>query len=355
MVSLPIDLRSDTVTQPDDGMRRAIYDAEVGDDHRGEDPTMRALEEHVAAILGHEAAIFVPSGTMGNNIALRLVATPGTEVLADTECHVVSYEMGALAAIGGIQTRTFVSRRGTVSPAALAPLVSVDPDGPNANGDNYARVTTSAVAIENTHVRSGGRAWRLGEVDALADFLGASSVALHCDGARIWNAAVATSTPLFEYGRRCTTLSVCLSKGLGAPVGSLVVTDAARAERARALRRQMGGTMRQSGLLAAAGLYALRHNIDRLTDDHARAAMLAKRLAEAAPTAVDLTAVETNIVLVEVGTSNSFVARARDEGVLVGAISPTVVRVMTHLDVDDEQVGRAAEILAKLLEQDEST
>jgi threonine aldolase len=355
MVSLPIDLRSDTVTQPDDGMRRAIYDAEVGDDHRGEDPTMRALEEHVAGILGHEAAVFVPSGTMGNNIALRLVATPGTEVLADTECHVVSFEMGALAAIGGIQTRTFVSQRGTVSPAALAPLVSVDPDGPNANGDNYARVPTSAVAIENTHVRSGGRAWRLPEVDALADFLGGASVALHCDGARIWNAAVATTTPLFEYGRRCTTLSVCLSKGLGAPVGSLVVTDAARAEKARALRRQMGGTMRQSGVLAAAGLYALRHNIDRLAEDHARAAVLAKRLAEAAPSGVDLTAVETNIVLVEVAAANSFVARARDEGVLVGAISPTVVRVMTHLDVDDEQVGRAAEILAKLLDQDEST
>lgn len=355
MVTLPIDLRSDTVTQPDEGMRRAIYDAEVGDDHRGEDPTMQALEEHVAAILRHEAAVFVPSGTMGNNIALRLVAVPGTEVLADTECHVVSFEMGALAAIGGVQTRTFVSQRGIVSPAALAPLVSVDPEGPNANGDNYARVVTSAVAIENTHVRSGGRAWRLPEVDALADFLGGTSVALHCDGARIWNAAVATGTPLFEYGRRCTTLSVCLSKGLGAPVGSLVVTDAARADKARALRRQMGGTMRQSGVLAAAGLYALKHNIDRLAEDHARAATLARHLAEAAPRSVDVTAVETNIVLFEVGASNAFVARARAEGVLVGAISPTVVRAMTHLDIDDNQVVRAAEVLAKLLEQDGST
>jgi threonine aldolase len=354
MVALPIDLRSDTVTQPNEGMRRAIYDAEVGDDHRGEDPTMRALEEHIAAILGHEAAVFVPSGTMGNNIALRLVAGPGTEVLADTECHVVSFEMGALAAIGGIQTRSFVSQRGIVSPAALATLISVDPEGPNANGDNYARVPTSAVAIENTHVRSGGRAWRLAEVDALANFLGGTSVALHCDGARIWNAAVATGTPLFEYGRRCNTLSVCLSKGLGAPVGSLVVTDAARAEKARALRRQMGGTMRQSGVLAAAGLYALRHNIDRLAEDHARAAMLAQRLAEAVPGSVDVTAVESNIVLVEVRAANAFVARARTEGVLVVAISPTVVRVMTHLDVDDEQVGRAAGVLAKLLEQDES-
>src|ERR1700689_947943 len=141
MPELSIDLRSDTVTRPTDGMRRAMARAEVGDDHRGEDPTVRALQEKVAGLFGHEAAVFVPSGTMGNNIALRLVAEPGTEVLADNQCHVVSYEMGALAAIGGIQTRTFVSRRGTVSPAALAPLVSVDPDGPNANGDNYARVT----------------------------------------------------------------------------------------------------------------------------------------------------------------------------------------------------------------------
>jgi threonine aldolase len=333
-------------------MRRAIYMAEVGDDHRGEDPTMRALEQHVANIFGHEAAVFVPSGTMGNNIALRVAAEPGTEVLADNECHVLSFEMGALAALGGIQTRTFASQRGVVTPAVLETLVSVDPAGPNANGENYARVPTSAVAIENTHVRSGGRAWRLDEVDAVAQYLGSLAVALHCDGARIWNAAVATGTALVDYGRRCTTLSVCLSKGLGAPVGSLVVTDGPRSEKARALRRQMGGTLRQAGVLAAAGLYALQHNIDRMADDHARAAGLARRLAEAAPECIDLSSVETNIVLFEVRAANTFVARAGDEGVLIGALSPTVIRAVTHLDVDDDQVAGAGEVLAKLLEQE---
>jgi threonine aldolase len=213
-------------------------------------------------------------------------------------------------------------------------------------------VPTGAVAIENTHVRSGGRAWRLDELDSVADYLGGVEVALHCDGARIWNAAVATGTALGDYGRRCTTLSVCLSKGLGAPVGSLVVTDGARSEKARALRRQMGGTLRQAGVLAAAGLYALQNNIDRMADDHARAAALAHRLAEVAPDSIDTTSVETNIVLFEVRAANTFVAQARDEGVLIGAISPTTIRAVTHLDVDDDQVAGASEVLAKLLEQD---
>jgi threonine aldolase len=289
---------------------------------------------------------------MGNNIALRLVAEPGTEVLADNQCHVVSYEMGALAAIGGIQTRTLVSEHGVLTPAVVAAQLSVGPEGPGTNGGNYSRVTTRAVAIENTHVRSGGRAWRLGEVDALADLVSGLGVALHCDGARIWNASIATGTPLAEYGRRCATLSVCLSKGLGAPVGSLVVTDAARADRARALRRQLGGAMRQSGVLAAAGIYALRHHIGRLADDHRRAAMLARRLEEVAPARIDARSVETNIVLFEVRAANTFVAQAGVEGVLVGAISPTTIRTVTHLDVGDEQVSRGADVLCGLLERD---
>jgi threonine aldolase len=352
MPELPVDLRSDTVTRPTEGMRRAIAGAEVGDDFRGEDPTVRALEQEVAGLLGHEAAVFVPSGTMGNNVALRALASPGSEVLVDHECHVVWYEMGALAALGGIQTRTFTSRRGIITPDVLADQLSVDPVGTNVNGDNYDRVRTAAVAIENTHVRSGGRAWRLAEMDALSSYLGGLGVALHCDGARLWNASVATGTPLDEYGRRCSTLSVCLSKSLGAPVGSLVVTDAARAERARALRRQLGGTMRQAGILAAAGLYALRHHVERLAEDHARAAMLARCLAEVAPSRVDVGSVETNIVLFEVRSANTFVAGVRAAGVLIGAITPTTIRVVTHLDVDDAQVARAAEVLRRLLAED---
>jgi threonine aldolase len=352
MPDIPVDLRSDTVTRPTAGMRAALAEAEVGDDHRGEDPTVRALEEEVAGLLGHEAAVFVPSGTMGNNIALRLLAEPGTEVLADNECHVVSHEMGGLAAIGGIQTRTLVSQRGVLTPAVVAPQLHIDPEGPNTNGNNYSRVITRAVAIENTHVCSGGRAWRLAEIDALSALVGALGIALHCDGARIWNASVATGTPLDEYGRRCSTLSVCLSKGLGAPAGSLVVTDAGRAEMARALRRQLGGGMRQSGILAAAGIYALHHHIERLAEDHRRAGMLARRLAEVAPERIDAGSVETNIVLFEVRAANRFVAEAGAKGVLVGAISPTTVRAVTHLDIGDELVGRGADVLCALLERD---
>jgi threonine aldolase len=354
MPDVPIDLRSDTVTRPTPGMRRAIAEAEVGDDHRGEDPTVRALEDEVAGLLGHEAAVFVPSGTMGNNIALRLLAEPGTEILVDSECHIVSFEMGALAAIGGIQTRTVMSEHGIFAPSVVAARLSVDPEGPNTNGANYARVTTRAVAIENTHVRSGGRAWRLADIDALVAVTGAAGVALHCDGARIWNASVATGAALHEYGRRCTTLSVCLSKGLGAPVGSLVVTDAARAERARSLRRQLGGAMRQTGVLAAAGIYALHHHVERLAEDHQHAKLLARRLAEVAPARLDATSVETNIVLFEVRAANLFVAEACAQGVLVGAISPTTIRAMTHLDVDDELVSRGADVLCRLLERDVS-
>jgi threonine aldolase len=347
-----VDLRSDTVTRPTRGMRTAMADAEVGDDHHGEDPTVRALEEEVAGRLAHEAAVFVPSGTMGNNIALRLLAEPGTEVLADNESHVVSHEMGALAAIGGIQTRTLVSDNGILRPEVVAGQLRVDPPGPGSNGSNYSLVTTRAVAIENTHVRSSGRAWRLGDIDALVRITGEVGVALHCDGARIWNASVATGIPLEEYGRRFSTLSVCLSKGLGAPVGSLVVTDTERSLRARALRRQLGGAMRQSGVLAAAGIYALHHHLERLAEDHARAAALAGRLAEVAPERVRAERVETNIVLFEVNAANGFVAEARAQGVLVGAISRTTVRAVTHLDLTDEGVATATDVLCSLLERD---
>ena len=308
----PVDLRSDTVTRPTKAMRRAIADAEVGDDHYGEDPTVRMLEEEAAAMLGHQAALFVPTGTMGNNIALRLLAEPGTEVLADNDSHVVSYEMGSLAAIGGIQTRTLINDGGVLRPSAVAAQLRVDPLERSGKGSNYAMVTTRAVAIENTHVRSGGRPWRLPEIDALVDITGPVGVGLHCDGARIWNASVATGIALDEYGKRFSTLSVCLSKGLGAPVGSLVVSNADNIDRARLLRRQLGAAMRQVGIIAAGGLYAIRHHIDRLADDHRRAKELAAALAEAAPGCVDPTSVETNIVLFEVADANDFVARARD-------------------------------------------
>lgn len=349
MHSPPVDLRSDTVTRPTAAMRQAMADAEVGDDHYGEDPSVRALEEHVAALLGHEAAVFVPSGTMGNNIALRLLADPGTEIIADNDSHVVTYELGALAAVGGIQTRTMVSDDGILRPEIVAAQLRVDPGLRRAN---YSMVETRAVAIENTHVRSGGRAWALGEIDALLEVTSPLGVPLHCDGARIWNASVAQATPLDQYGRRFATLSVCLSKGLGAPVGSLVVSSAERAAKARALRRQLGGAMRQAGVLAAAGLHAIRHHVERLAEDHLRARRLAGALAEVAPDRLDPARVHTNIVLLHTADANELVARAAEHGVLVGAISPTVVRAVTHLDVDDEQIEHALAVLRPLVDAD---
>ena len=352
MPNRPIDLRSDTVTRPTAGMREAIASADVGDDQFGEDPTVRALEEQVAARFGHEAAVFVPSGTMGNNIALRLLADRGEEVIADNESHIVAYEMGAVAAIGGIQTRTVTSRGGVFGPEVLAPQLRVDPSGPNTNGKNYSMVATKAVAIENTHVRSGGHAWTLAEIDALVALCEPLGVSLHCDGARIWNASVALGVSLEEYGRRFSTLSVCLSKGLGAPVGSLVVSSAENAGRARLMRRQLGGAMRQSGILAAAGIYALEHHLERLADDHRRAAELASALAAHSPDAIRVEAIETNVVLFEVSEANVFVTKAAELGVRVGAISPTTIRALTHLEIDDEQIQAAGEILGSLLEAD---
>lgn len=343
-----VDLRSDTVTRPTAAMRQAMATAEVGDDQYGEDPTVRRLEEEVAGLLGHEAAVFVPSGTMGNTIALRLLAEPGSEILADEESHVVTYEMGALAAIGGIQSRTLSSEGGILEAGAVAARLRVDP---GQRAGNYARVPTRALAIENTHVRSGGRAWRLDEIDRLVAVTAPVGVALHCDGARIWNASLAAGVPLDAYGRRFDTLSVCLSKGLGAPIGSLVVTNSERGHLARQLRRQLGGAMRQSGVVAAAGLHALRHHRERLVDDHRRARRLAEALGGVDPARIEGES-ETNIVLVRVRDANAFVRAAGARGVLLGAISDTVVRAVTHLDVDDRQIERAIEILAPLLEDD---
>ncbi|HTW98488.1 MAG TPA: GntG family PLP-dependent aldolase [Acidimicrobiales bacterium] len=341
----PVDLRSDTVTQPTPGMRAAMAAAEVGDDHYGEDPSVNALESEVAALFGHEAAIFVPTGTMGNNISLRLLAEPASEVIAGEDAHVVTYEMAGLAALGGVQTRTVRSDGGLLDPATVAEQLRVDPPGRNSSGDNYAMVETRAVAIENTHVHSGGRAWRLEDVDALVGVTDPLGVALHCDGARIWNAAVATGTKLEEYGSRFATLSVCLSKGLGCPVGSLVVTSSRLEGRARAMRRQLGGAMRQVGVLAAAGSYALSHHLERLEEDHRRARQLAASLAEAVPGCVVNWPVETNMVLLDVPEANVFAAELAKRGVLTGSLTPTVLRLVTHLDLDDGAIAYASEVI----------
>jgi len=333
----PVDLRSDTLTAPGPGMRAAMAAAEVGDDVYGEDPTVVALEEQVAALFGHEAALFVPSGTMGNQLALRLLVPPGGELLCCADAHVVTYEHGAAAAHGGISTRTWSVRRGMLDPAAVEGMVR--PPG-------YHAVPTRALAVENTHNRGGGTVQPYERLLALRTLADRHGLAVHCDGARIWNAHVATGVPLAGYGRLFDTLSVCLSKGLGCPVGSLLVTTRDRMADAREWRARLGGGWRQAGVLAAAGRYALAHHVERLADDHRRARALAEGLG------ADPSTVDTNIVMLGVPDAAALAGKARAEGVLVSVLGPDLVRLVTHLDVDDAGISRAIEVLGPLLALD---
>jgi threonine aldolase len=337
-----IDLRSDTVTKPTPAMREAMAAADVGDDVYGEDPTLNALQAEVAALFGHEAALFTPSGSMANQIAVQLIVPPAEELLCDADAHVVTYEIGAAAAIGGVSTRTWPARGADVDVDEVAALIR--PEG-------YHAVPTRAIAVEQTHNRGGGGIIPFATLERLRGIADDAGLKLHCDGARIWHAHVAEGVSLAEYGRLFDTVSVCLSKGLGAPVGSLVIGSAEKIDKARWIRKRMGGGMRQAGILAAAGQYALRHHIARLADDHARA----RRLAEAlAPFGLfDAAAVRTNIVPLDMTKAGmdapALGAAARGEGVLVSVLGPRVGRLVTHLDVDDADIDRAIEVLTAIL------
>jgi len=333
-----IDLRSDTLTKPTAEMRQAMATAEVGDDVYGEDPTVNALEARVAALFGHEAALFTPTGSMANQIAVQLLVPPANELLCDADAHVVTYEIGAAAALGGVSSRTWPASGGEIDPAAVAAMIR--PDG-------FWAVPTRAVAVEQTHNRAGGAVIALTTLQALRKAADEAGVALHCDGARIWHAHVADDVPLTAYGELFDTLSVCLSKGLGAPVGSLVVSSAQRIAKARWIRKRLGGGMRQAGILAAAGEYALTHHIGRLADDHARARRLADALADF--DIVDSARVRTNIVPLDLSRSSldapGLGVAAREAGVLVSVLGPRFARLVTHMDVDDDGIDTAIEAL----------
>ena len=342
MAAPVVDLRSDTVTRPTAAMRAAMAGAEVGDDVYVEDPTVNALQDEVAALFGHEAALFTPTGSMANQISVQLLVPPATELLCDADAHVVTYEIGAAAAYGGISSRTWPAAGGEPDADVVARMIR--PDG-------FWAVPTRAIAVEQTHNRGGGGVIPLVTLHELHRVAGAAGVALHCDGARIWHAHVADGVPLADYGRLCDTVSVCLSKGLGAPVGSLVISSAERIERARWIRKRMGGGMRQAGVLAAAGRHALAHHVDRLADDHARAARLAAALAPYG--VVDAAKVRTNIVPLDLTKTEidapAFGAAARAAGVLVSVLGPHTARLVTHLDIDDAAVDRAIDLLPTLL------
>jgi threonine aldolase len=340
-----VDLRSDTVTRPTPGMRQAIADAVVGDDVYGEDPTVNELEAHVAELLGHEAGLFCATGSMTNMLGVRTLVGPGQELLCDALAHIVRAELGGHAVLGQVSTRTWHAEQGRLD-AEEALAMAVPDAGPY-------MVSTAAFAVENTHNFGGGTIQPVEELRRLKQGAGELGVKVHLDGARLWNASVATGVLLSTYGALADTVSVCLSKGLGAPVGSVLVGSAERIAQARVWRKRYGGGMRQVGVLAAAGRYALDHHLARLADDHARARRLADAVAAVRPEIVDPATVETNIVALDLAPAGlaaaDVAAAARDSGVLVSVLGPRRLRLVTHLDVDDDACEHAAGVLAKVL------
>ena len=341
----PIDLRSDTVTRPSPAMRQAMASAEVGDDVYSDDPTVNSLEERVAALFGKEAGVFTPTGSLANQLAIRMLVAPGEELIAETNSHIVRAELGAAAVFSGITTRTWPAKNGLL--VAEDALEIARP-----NSGPYL-VSTTAIAVENTHNFGGGTVQPLDQIKALRKGADEIGVALHLDGARIWNAHVASGVAFNEYGKYFDTISVCLSKGLGAPIGSVMLSTKERVTKARIWRKRYGAGMRQVGLLAGAAHYALDNNIARLSEDHRRAKELAVAIAAIDKSFVDPALVETNIVGLDLAnapyTAAELATRCREAGLWISALGPKYARLVTHLDFDDEQCAAAIEILKRVL------
>jgi len=339
-----IDLRSDTVTRPTPAMRRAMADAEVGDDVLDGDPTVRRLEARVAEMLGKEAALFFPSGTMANQTAVWVHTTPGTEVLLDANAHIIHWEMAGAAALAGVQVRPVPPGEGHSVATAADLERTLRPASP------HAPVAT-LICVENTHNGAGGKVSTFADLEVIRGVADAIELPVHMDGARLWNAHVATGTPLDEFGRTAHTVMLSFSKGLGCPVGAILVGDAPVIRRAHMIRKRLGGGMRQSGILAAAALYALDAHLARLADDHAHARALAAQLEGAGGARV--VPPDTNIVMVDLPagmTSSAVVAAASEQGVRLTPWSTTRIRAVTHLDVDAEAVEHAGRVVRALLE-----
>ncbi len=309
--------------------------AEVGDDVYAEDPTTNTLEERVAELFGHEAALFTPTGSLGNVLAVRSLVQPGQEVLCESRAHIARAELGAHGAFLGVTMRTWIHERGQIDLPMIQRLFAPD------MGPFF--VPTAAISVENTHNFAGGAVLPIEDLVALKSYAESVGAQVHLDGARIWNAHVATGTSLKEYGAIADVMSVCLSKGLGAPIGSLLVGSRDTVAEARVWRKRFGGGMRQTGMLAAAGLHALEHHVDRLADDHAHAHILADACG------VDPDLVDTNIVVVERDDAAAVVRQAAEAGVRIATVGPTTVRMVTHLGVDREQTERAAGIVSGIL------
>ena len=337
-----IDLRSDTVTRPSAAMRKAMYAAEVGDDVYGEDNLMNQLQSRVAEMLGQEAGLFIPSGTMSNQLAIRSHTQPGDEVICDYNAHIFNYEGGGPALLSGVQLHPLQSDHGILDPdqirSALRPT-----------DHHYAQ--TRLIALENTHNRAGGVVYPLTMIESVAEIAREQNLLMHLDGARLMNASIATGIDPAAYAEPFDSISLCLSKGLGAPVGSVLAGNADFIDRAHRFRKLFGGGMRQVGSLAAAGLFALEHNLERLAEDHHRAKVLAQTCLDLGVLENDITWTQTNIVLLKFPQGNTVDLEAafKAEGLLVSVVNDQRIRLVTHLDFDDDQLLRSAEILKKVL------
>ena len=345
--SRTVDLRSDTVTKPSAGMREIMSAAEVGDDVYGEDPTVNSLENRVAKLFGKEAALFCPTGSMANQLSIRILVAPGEELITETNSHIVRAELGAGAVFSGITTRTWLADRGLLN--ADEPLNIAKPDsGP------YL-VSTTAIAVENTHNFGGGTVQPISEIKKLRQEIQKLGISLHLDGARIWNAHVSSGVELVEYGKYFDTISVCFSKGLGAPVGSIMISDKGRIGKARQWRKRYGGGMRQVGVLASACHYALDNNIKLLKIDHQRAKLIAKAIASIAPNLINPEHVDTNIVGLDLTglkiTAAELSSWLQEKGILTGALGPKYLRLVTHLDLTDDDIEYVSQVLPKLLQR----
>ncbi len=340
-----IDLRSDTVTRPTPSMRRAMAEAEVGDDVYGEDPTVRRLEERAAELLGREAGLFVPSGTMGNQIAIHLHTIPASEVIGEAGTHVFNFEMGAMAALSGALPRPIPTATGILPPDAVEKAIQPK---------SLYRTPTRLLVLENTHNLAGGRVVPLDRMRELVDVARRHGIAVHLDGARVHNAAAALGIPAATLAEGCDTVMFCLSKGLAAPVGSLLVGDTEAMQEARRIRKVFGGGMRQAGVLAAAGLVALDEMLPRLAEDHTTARRLGELLVEIPWFEIDPTTVETNIVFFSLRpgfpiTAAELVARFKERGVLANALGPDRIRMVTYYEISERDVEQAAKIIREVV------
>ncbi len=337
-----IDLRSDTVTKPSEGMRKAMYEAEVGDDVYREDPTLNKLQEYAANLLGKEASLFVPSGVMGNQICLNVHTNPGDEVICETDAHIFQYESGSPAALSGIQLNTVRGNRGVLTPENIEPLIRPT--------SAYYMPRSKVIEIENTHNRAGGTIYKVKEIEALQKVAEKYNLKFHLDGARLWNASVASGVSLEKFASFFDSVSVCLSKGLGAPVGSIIAGSKDFIKEAFRVRKAWGGGMRQAGILGAAGLYALQNNVERLAEDHEKAIKLGKHISELESFEVLNKNIETNIIIFKPlkHSVEDIIQKCKEKGLLLSVGQVGSLRAVTHMDVSLERINEAMEIISKI-------